>query len=96
MFWYWFYENRHCGSSIVPEAGAPEVDTPELVSPEADVTHVQINIDKDSDTNYSTDADNSTNDVDYQYYTVFPKMLSNQTDARIPPKNVSQMGDLNL
>ena len=70
----------------VPEAGAPEVDTPEVASPEADVTQVQINFDKDSDTNSSTDAGNSSYDGDDEYYTEFPKMLSNQMDARIPPK----------
>ena len=70
----------------VPEAGAPEVDTSELASPEADVTKVHIKFDKDSDTNYSTDAEYSTYDGDDGYCTVFPKMLSNQTDARIPPK----------
>ena len=69
-----------------PEAGAPEVDTPEVDTPEADVTQVQINFDKDSDTNSSTDADNSSYDGDDEYYTEFPKMLSNQMNARIPPK----------
>ena len=67
-----------------PEAGAPEVDTPE-----ADVTQVQINFDKDSDTNSSTDADNSSYDGDDEYYTEFPKMLSNQMNARIPPKKMA-------
>ena len=70
----------------VPEAGAPEDDIPEVASPEADVTQVQINFDKDSDTNSSTDAGNSSYDGDDKYYTEFPKMLSNQMDARIPPK----------
>ena len=45
------------------------------------------NFDKDSDTNSSTDAGNSSYDGDDEYYTEFPKMLSNQMDARIPPKN---------
>ena len=66
----------------VPEVGALEVDTPEVASPEADVTQVQINFDKDS----STDAGNSSYDGDDEHYTEFPKMLSNQMDARIPPK----------
>ena len=70
----------------VPEDGAPEDDTLEVDSPEADVTQVQINFDKDSDTNSSTDAGNSSYDGDDEYYTEFPKMLSNQMDARIPPK----------
>ena len=70
----------------VPEAGAPEVDTPEVASSEADITQAQINFDKDSDTNSSTDAGNSSYDGDDEYYTEFPKMLSNQMDARIPPK----------
>ena len=80
----------------VPEAGAPEVDTPEVDTPEvdtpevasseADITQAQINFDKDSDTNSSTDAGNSSYDGDDEYYTEFPKMLSNQMDARIPPK----------
>ena len=39
-----------------------------------------------SDTNSSTDAGNSSCDGDDEYYTEFPKMLSNQMDARIPPK----------
>ena len=70
----------------VPEAGAPEVDTPEVASSEADITQAQINFDKDSDTNSSTDAGNSSYDGDDEYYTEFTKMLSNQMDARIPPK----------
>ena len=70
----------------VPKAGAPEVDTPEVDTPEANVTRVQINFDKDSDTNSSTDADNSSYDCDDEYYTEFPKIFSNQMDARIPPK----------
>ena len=70
----------------VPEAGAPEVDTPEVASSEADITQAQINFDKDSDTNSSIDAGNSSYDGDDEYYTEFPKMLSNQMDARIPPK----------
>ena len=70
----------------VPEAGAPEVDTPEVASSEADITQTQINFDKDSDTNSSIDAGNSSYDGDDEYYTEFPKMLFNQMDARIPPK----------
>ena len=69
------------------KAGVPEAGAPEVASPEADVTQVQINFDKDSDTNSSTDAGNSSYDGDDEYYTEFPKMLSNQMDARIPPKN---------
>ena len=71
----------------VPEVDTPEVDTPEVASSEADITQAQINFDKDSDTNSSTDAGNSSYDGDDEYYTEFPKMLSNQMDARIPPKN---------
>ena len=68
------------------KADVPEVDTPEVASSEADITQAQINFDKDSDTNSSTDAGNSSYDGDDEYYTEFPKMLSNQMDARIPPK----------
>ena len=68
-----------------PEVDTPEVDTPEVASSEADITQAQINFDKDSDTNSSTDAGNSSYDGDDEERE-FPKMLSNQMDARIPPK----------
>ena len=70
----------------VPEVCAPEVDAPKVSLLEANVTLVLINFDKDSDTNSSTDAGNSSYDGNDEYYIEFPKMLANQTDARTLPK----------